>query len=397
MNRIDGLGPRPDRHAAFTRELLSEAEDDELKFIVEEAAKDLKTPIALVSLVMEQIQFFKAHYGMPEQLIKLRGTDRDLSFCQFVVHSEEPFEVVDAKNDSRVPQTLVDEYNIQAYLGMPIVANDIVVGSLCVIDTKPRRFSSHQRESLRKLANLVNIRLAALTNQKSHGTALLEKTAYPALEEMRKVFQPMKSALSAGHMATVEIATFLRVAEHGLHGRGSYEDKKIALSRAKDALENCQNNLYNIEASLEDAEDSLGALAHVFNPATTTLLSEIAISGRELARYNLAKSGGAFLPDLQDDPLISVSRPLGVSLVATSLSMMSNELLKNGLREKLRMNSEIRGSHVLLTIQSEELNQNQLNDIALEQKKYTGEVPSVDLKVSEHMISLLFSIVQIRN
>lgn len=393
MMRMDGLGPRPERYAAFTRDLLAEAEDDELKFIVEEAARDLNTPIALVSLVMEHIQFFKAHYGLPEELASLRGTDRDISFCQFVVNSEKHFVVEDAKNDPRIPQTMVKEYGIQAYLGMPIVTNNTVVGSLCVLDTKPRKFSEHERKNLRKLAELVNIRLDSLTSRRTKtGSSLLEKIAYPALEEMKKTFLPVKSALSASYMATVEISTFLKTTELSLHGGGS----KIALSKAKDALDTCQTNLYNIEASIEDAEDSIIALEHVFYPATTTLLSEIAISGRELARHNLVRSGGAFLPDLQFDPLISIPRPLGVSLVATTLSMLSGELLKNNLSEKLRMDSLEMGSSVALTIKSDKLSLAQLHDVVLTQKSHTGEDPSVAVNASGNTINLLFSIVQVR-
>ena len=52
----------------YTRELLAEAEDEQLMKIVKEAAKELKSPIALVTVVMEQVQFFKAHYGLSEEL-----------------------------------------------------------------------------------------------------------------------------------------------------------------------------------------------------------------------------------------------------------------------------------------------------------------------------------------
>ena len=109
MDSIDVLGHRPERQAAFTDQLLAESDDIELQQAVENAARQLSTPIALVTLVLDQIQFFKAHYGLPPDLAAARGTRRDVSFCQFVVRDEQAFEVLDAPNDTRVPQHLVQE------------------------------------------------------------------------------------------------------------------------------------------------------------------------------------------------------------------------------------------------------------------------------------------------
>ena len=85
MDRIDVLGDSSDRLDLFTKELLAEANDSELQEIVKKAAIELNSPIALVSLVLDQVQFFKAHIGLPPVLESARGTHRDVSFCQFVV------------------------------------------------------------------------------------------------------------------------------------------------------------------------------------------------------------------------------------------------------------------------------------------------------------------------
>ena len=118
MDRYDALGKRPERYSAFTEGLLAEAEDAELQAIANDAAGGLSTPIALVTLVLERIQFFKAHYGLPDDLAISRATERDVSFCQFVVRDGEPFEVENAEEDERVPQHLVKRYGIKSYLGI---------------------------------------------------------------------------------------------------------------------------------------------------------------------------------------------------------------------------------------------------------------------------------------
>ena len=106
MDSIDVLGVRPERRQAFTGELLAVVDDAELQLIVETAARELEAPIALVTLVLDQIQFFRAQHGMPDDLAAARGTHRDVSFCQLVVRDEEALEVNDAPNDARIPQHL---------------------------------------------------------------------------------------------------------------------------------------------------------------------------------------------------------------------------------------------------------------------------------------------------
>ncbi len=83
MDRIDVLGGSNNRFDLFTKELLAETNDSELQEIVKKAAAELHSPIALVSLVLDQVQFFKAHIGLPPVLATARGTHRDVSFCQF--------------------------------------------------------------------------------------------------------------------------------------------------------------------------------------------------------------------------------------------------------------------------------------------------------------------------
>jgi len=212
VDSIDALGPRPERHTAFTGELLAEVEDEALQSIVEQAARDLSTPIAMVNLVLAEIQFFKAHYGLPPDLAAARGTERDVSFCQFVVREGEPFEVINAEQDARVPQHLVKHHGIRSYLGIPVVANDVIVGSLCVIDFEPREFSEEERRILKNLADLVNRRLATLSERHEQlRSSLVGQAAVPALAELRETLAPIQAGAAAGRMTTAALASFLRL------------------------------------------------------------------------------------------------------------------------------------------------------------------------------------------
>ena len=69
MDRINVLENSNNRQHLFTKELLAETNDAELQEIVKNASEELNSPIALVSLVLDQVQFFKAHIGLPPVLV----------------------------------------------------------------------------------------------------------------------------------------------------------------------------------------------------------------------------------------------------------------------------------------------------------------------------------------
>jgi len=398
MNTATDFDPKSNRNASFTRQLLAEMEDDQLQAIVEEAAKDLNTPIALVTMVMEHVQFFKAHYGLSGDLAATRGTDRDVSFCQFVVASEQPFEVQDARLDKALPQELVDKYDIRAYLGMPIRYQDTVVGSLCVLDTKPRKFSAKEQKELSELAKHVNDRLDALNQKRKHSsTALLEKATSPALSEIRNSLKPVNFGVNSGHAAVREIDTFLKIAERTAYGKiESKEEILRPLARAKEVLDKYINDLYNMEASLEDAQDSLAALEHAFRSSTTTLLSEIATSGRELARHTTSATGGVLLPDIEEDLFVSTPRPFGIALVSTTLSMLAAELVKADIKERIRMEVSLNTSNAILSFISGSLSQEQLSLIGDQLKVYVESEPTLTIKKEDGKLELFFSLVKTR-
>lgn len=105
-----------------------------LQKIVTEASEISGFPISLVSLVMADIQFFKAHIGLPPDLAISRATDRCSSLCQFVVETKKPFFIEDATTHPELPQELLKLYNIVSYFGFPVSVSGEVVGSLCLID-----------------------------------------------------------------------------------------------------------------------------------------------------------------------------------------------------------------------------------------------------------------------
>jgi PAS domain S-box-containing protein len=136
--------------------LLDSAADDRFDRVTRIVGRALDAPVALVSLVHKDRQFFKSAIGLPEPWRTCRETPLSHSFCQFVVEHRAALRVVDARRDPRVADNrAVPELGVVAYLGVPIYAGGHAIGSLCAIDTKPREWTNDDENMLRDLASIV--------------------------------------------------------------------------------------------------------------------------------------------------------------------------------------------------------------------------------------------------
>jgi len=117
----------------------------------------LKCPVALVSLVDSDRQFFKSGVGLPEPAASTRETPLSHSFCQHVVAGAEPLIIMDAREHPLVRENpAIRDFGVIAYLGMPLTNEDgHTLGSLCAIDTEPREWPSESIRMLKELAQMV--------------------------------------------------------------------------------------------------------------------------------------------------------------------------------------------------------------------------------------------------
>jgi GAF domain-containing protein len=143
--------------------LTGEEVDDVLQQAVDEAAARLDLPTALVSIVMDEAQWFAAHTGLSPWLAEARGTPVEWSFCANAVRSGEPFVVEDAATHPLVKDIpLVQLDNVRCYAGIPLVtATGHTLGTLCVIGNEPRSFGEAELDTLRGLAKTAIDRIEA--------------------------------------------------------------------------------------------------------------------------------------------------------------------------------------------------------------------------------------------
>ena len=139
--------------ALFATGLLDTLPEDRFDRITRLAAHCFDVPIALMSLVDERRQWFKSRYGLAAE-----ETPRSDAFCAHTIDDQDLMIVEDALLDPRfVANPLVAGAPlIRFYAGQPIFSHDgFALGTLCIIDTKPRHFSQAQMACLRDFALLI--------------------------------------------------------------------------------------------------------------------------------------------------------------------------------------------------------------------------------------------------
>lgn len=151
--------------ALHALELLDTPIEERFERLTRTARQLLKMPIAAVTLVDAERQWFKSIQGL-----EATETPRDVSFCAHALLGPDTFVVPDARRDDRFadnPLVAADPW-LRFYAGHPVCSADgAPLGTLCVADRKPRRFGPRERAMLKSLASAA----AAELNQRIPGEA----------------------------------------------------------------------------------------------------------------------------------------------------------------------------------------------------------------------------------
>lgn len=171
-------------------------------------------PIALVSMVDAEVQWFQARDGLDVEC-----TSRDVAFCSHAILERSAMVIEDATEDPRFSDNplVTGEMHVRFYAGVPVFANDLPIGTVCVIDRKPRTLDAGQILALEALARQVSSLLEAhLSNQRlrevnaeldhAHGRLQAQVDALEA--SRRKLQEANERAESAGRMQRLAAQRF---------------------------------------------------------------------------------------------------------------------------------------------------------------------------------------------
>ena len=157
--------PLPDNESSRLKALWrctmrDRRKDPVIERITSLVAAVFQVPYVLVSLVDEECQWFKSHHGL-----KVTSTPRAFSFCAHAILHDGCLEVPDAARDERFLDNplVTGSPFIRYYLGAPLRSSEgMPIGTLCLIDSRPRALSTTQQAQLETLADLVMQRLEVI-------------------------------------------------------------------------------------------------------------------------------------------------------------------------------------------------------------------------------------------
>lgn len=228
-------------HALGLLDTLPEARFDAITRV---AARLFKMPIALISLVDGDRQWFKSRVGL-----NATETPRNVSFCGHAINGDDIFLVPDASSDERFSDNpmVMEEPRVRFYAGRPLAApNGEKLGTLCLIDRSPRALNGADRTLLNELGSWAEAEIALLWHTHSVN-AFLDRL-------LEQLSEPVLLADDDGLVRFANIAALrlLKYVAEDISGR-----PLLKLLPEKDRLR------FEVEASaLQRAEDGIASLEY---------------------------------------------------------------------------------------------------------------------------------------
>jgi diguanylate cyclase (GGDEF)-like protein len=205
--------------------ILDTAIEEPFEKIVTLVRTVLAVPISTVTLVDRDRQWFKARRG-----VTASETPRAISFCTHTIRQREPLIVEDAASDPRFAGSplVMGPPNIRSYAGVPLrTPEGYNVGSLCAMDTRPRRFSPADIAILSNFANIVSDELELrMIAQVDHLTGALTRRGF--VEQAEREIARSQRYGRPSSLVMLDLDHFKSVNDAHGHGVGDQVLRKIS-------------------------------------------------------------------------------------------------------------------------------------------------------------------------
>ncbi|MBV7315684.1 sensor domain-containing diguanylate cyclase [Shewanella sp. NIFS-20-20] len=254
-------------HTLRSLNILDTANDERFDRVTRMAKRLFTVPIALVSLIDEQRQWFKSSIGL-----QVKETDRDISFCGHAILGKELFVVHDARVDPRFCDNplVIGAPHIRFYAGCPLkLADGTILGTLCIIDTQPRLFDDDDRQAMIDLAVLVELELQAM-----HLATIDELTQIPNRRGFSAIAQQSINVCSrqqiSACLAFIDLDKFKAINDTYGHAEGDnvltlFAQELQATCRSSDIVARLSGDEFVIlftNTTLEEAHFIMNRLQH---------------------------------------------------------------------------------------------------------------------------------------
>ncbi len=293
-----------DRLAALhAYDILDTDPEEAFDDLVSVAARICDTPIALVSLIDEHRQWFKARVGL-----EATETPRDVAFCSHaLLDPGEVLVVADAKADPRFADNplVTGDPRVTFYAGAPLVTPDgLPMGTLCVIDHEPRELSDEELDTLQRLAratvNQLELRKAALDlRELSRRLERSNRKLERRNSEIRRFYQHLSHELKTPLTVTRD---YVSMVLEGLAGETTDEQRQFLSI----GLQGCDQMAAHMHDLLDLTRLETGKLSIAPVRISTATLLESAVfalkPSADRSRVGLRFTPSAELPDILGDP-----------------------------------------------------------------------------------------------
>jgi len=223
-------------------DVLDTATEEVFDRITRLASNIAETPIALLSLVDSDRQWFKSRVGLGAA-----QTSRDISFCGHAILDPRPFVIRDAQLDDRFSDNplVTGGPHIRYYCGVPLeVPGQHRIGTLCVIDQKPRTLAPKVHEALEDLAAMavreLQLRQAALADPLTGASnrRMLAMLGPKELARTRRTGSPLAALL-------LDLDRFKAINDR--HGHPGGDKVLVEVSRAIEACIRTQDTVFRLD------------------------------------------------------------------------------------------------------------------------------------------------------